>query len=201
MAVNGFAVDFLDNVGEELGNILIGRPVDGHAQLVAVDFLKFFLEIRTFEPVVTEPVEVGELLVRKLIELSVRTGGEGFAHEIVNVQRRQGHVFSLARHEIAQGYNKAVAHMGADEVGIIHPAIIDVFTGGPLGLELFDHIPFLNQVKRDFYAGNLFKGLGENFCLIFVGGNGLGDDLDIHPLKGFGRVYKPFHFFHLLVFG
>ena len=200
MTVNSLTIDFFDNFSEELCNILVSRPVDRHTQLVAIDFLEFLLEIRPLKPVVAEPVEVGELLIRKLIEFSIRTGGEGFAHEIVNIEGRQGYVLSFTLHEIAQRNHKPVTHMRSDEIGIVHPSIIDVFPGGPLGLELFNDITFLNQVKGYLDSGNFFKGFGENLGLIFVGRNGLRDDLDIHPLKGLGGVDEPFHLLHLLGF-
>jgi hypothetical protein len=62
--------------GEELGDVLVGRPVHGHAQGVAVLGLEVGHVLRIREPVVAEPVEVGELLVGELVELAVRAGGE-----------------------------------------------------------------------------------------------------------------------------
>jgi hypothetical protein len=44
VAEDGFAVDLADMLGEELGNVLIGRPVDRYAQFIAVDFLELFLK-------------------------------------------------------------------------------------------------------------------------------------------------------------
>ena len=50
--------------------------------------------------------------------------------------------------------------MGADEIGIVDPPVIDILPGGPLRLKFFNDIPFLNQIKGDFDSGNLFKRLG-----------------------------------------
>src|SRR3546814_10266597 len=36
VTVDGLAVDSLDVVGEEVGNVFVGRPVHGYTQLVAV---------------------------------------------------------------------------------------------------------------------------------------------------------------------
>ncbi len=53
--------------GEEFSDILIGRPVDGNTEVVAVFGLEISLVLVVVEPVVTEPVEVRELLVWKLV--------------------------------------------------------------------------------------------------------------------------------------
>ncbi len=63
MAIYSFPVNFLDFVREEFGDILIGRPVDRYTQLIAVDFFKLCFQFWAFEPVIAEPVEIGELLV------------------------------------------------------------------------------------------------------------------------------------------
>ncbi len=200
MTKNGFAVDFLDMLAEKLGNVLVGRPVDRYAQLIAIDFFKFLFEILTVEPVVAEPVEIGELLVRKLIQFAVRAGGEGLAHEIVDIQRGQGHVLAFTRHKVGQGNHIPVSGVGSDEVGVVNPTIIEILARCPLGLELFNDIAFLDQIKRDLDAGDLFKGLAQHIGLILVGCDGLGHDLDIHSLKGLGRIDEPLHLLHLFLF-
>jgi hypothetical protein len=72
--------------GEELGDVLIGRPVDRHAEVVAVFGLEVGLVLLVVEPVVAEPVEVRELLVGQLVELAVRAGGELRPDEIVDIE-------------------------------------------------------------------------------------------------------------------
>ena len=74
VAVDLLAVDLA--AGEELGDVLVGRPVDRNAEVVAVLGLEVGLVLRVVEPVVAEPVEVRELLVGQLVELAVRSGGE-----------------------------------------------------------------------------------------------------------------------------
>jgi len=59
------------------------------------------------------------LLVGKLPQLAVRSGGEGFADEIVNVQRRQGYILAFARHPVGQIHGQLQARMGADQIGIV----------------------------------------------------------------------------------
>ncbi len=51
---------------KERGDILIRRPVQRHTQFIAILPLELALQIRTREPIVPEPVQVGELLVRQL---------------------------------------------------------------------------------------------------------------------------------------
>ncbi len=200
VAVDGLAVNFTDMLAEEFGNVLVGGPVDRYTQLVAVDLLEFLLEVRPVEPVVAEPVEVGELLVRQLVELAVRPGREGLAHEVVHIQGRQGDVLALALHEVRKRHHVAVAHVGADEIGVVDVGIVEVLARGPLGLELFDHVAFLDQVEGDFDAGDLLEGFGQDLGFIFMRGDGLGHDLDIHPLEGLGGLDEPFHLLHLLGF-
>ena len=201
MTENGFTVDLLDMLAEKLGNVLVGRPVDRHPQLIAIDFLEFLFEVLAIEPIVAEPIEIGELLVRKLIQFAVRAGGKGLAHEIVHIQRGQGHVLAFTRHKVGQGNHISVAGVGSDEVGVVNPTIIEILAGGPLGLQLFNDIAFLDQVKRDLDAGDLFKGLGQHLGLILVRRDGLGHDLDVHALKRLGRIDEPLHLFHLFIFG
>ncbi len=74
MAIDLLAIDFA--TGEERGNILICRPVNGNAKVITILRLEVGLVLFIVEPVVTEPVEVRELLVGKLIELLVGSGGE-----------------------------------------------------------------------------------------------------------------------------
>ena len=70
MAVDFLAVDRL--AGEEFGDVLVGRPVDRDAEVVAIFRLEVGLVLLVVEPVVAEPVEVRELLVGELVELAVR---------------------------------------------------------------------------------------------------------------------------------
>ena len=46
VAIDPDAIDLLDVVGEELGDVFISRPVHGNAEIVAVLRLEFFLQIR-----------------------------------------------------------------------------------------------------------------------------------------------------------
>jgi hypothetical protein len=69
MAIDLLAIDLA--AGEEFGNVFIGRPVDRHAKLVAVFLLEIGLVLLVVEPVVAEPVEVGELLVRELVDFTI----------------------------------------------------------------------------------------------------------------------------------
>ena len=122
VAVDLDAVDFLHVVGEELGDVLIGRPVDRHAEIIAVLRLERRLQVLAVEPVLAEPVEVGELLVGQLPQLAVRTGGERLADEVVDVEHRIGDVLALARHPVGQVDGALQARMRADQVGVVDVA-------------------------------------------------------------------------------
>jgi hypothetical protein len=103
--------------------------------------------------------------------------------------------------KIGQGDHVAVAGVGADQVGIVDPGIVDVLARRPLGLQLFNDVAFLDQVERNLDAGDFFKRLGQGLGLVLMGRNGFGDDLDVHAFKRLGRLDEPFHFLELFFFG
>ena len=156
MAVDLDAVDLLHVVGEELGDVLVGRPVDRHAELVAVFGLELLLEVGSLEPVVAEPVQVRELLVGQLVELAVR------ARCVNDLPMKSstssvGRVTSLPSPAIqsVSGDGLLVAEMGADQVGVVDLGVVDVLAGLHLGLDLLDDVAFLDQVVGDLDAGDL----------------------------------------------
>ena len=201
MAVDLDAVDLLDVVGEELGDIFIGRPVHGHAEIVAILGLELGLVFRVGEPVIAEPIEVRELLVGQLIEVTVRCRGERLADEVVDVEHRIGDVLRLTLHPFRQVDRLAVTEVGADEVGVVDPAVIDVLAGLHLGLDLLDDVTFLDDVVLDLDAGDLLERLGERAGFVFVHGQRFGDDVDLHALEGGSGFDEPLHLLHLVVLG
>src|SRR5699024_7804259 len=58
VAVYTLAVEVLDLVGKEIGNVLVSRPVHRHVQLVAVFVLELFLQVGPIEPVLAVPVQI-----------------------------------------------------------------------------------------------------------------------------------------------
>lgn len=86
MAIDFLTVDFTNVVGEEFGDVFISRPVDRNAKVIAVFVFELLLQVFTLEPVITEPVKVRELLVRKLIKLAIRAGGERQTDEIFKIK-------------------------------------------------------------------------------------------------------------------
>ena len=128
MAVNPFAVDFFNLESKKVGDILIGGPVDRYTQVIAVFGLEFGLQIGIGEPVITKPVEVGKLLVRNLVEFSIRTGSERLTDKIVHVKHRVGNCFAFPGHPVGQRDCLLIAEVGSDQVGIIDIGIINVFS-------------------------------------------------------------------------
>ena len=102
MAVDALAVDLFHRVGEILGDILVGRPVDRNAKVIAELFLEAGFDVGPGEPVVAEPIEVRELLVGELIELPVSERRKGKSDEIVEIEIRVGDFLAFASHEISQ---------------------------------------------------------------------------------------------------
>jgi hypothetical protein len=120
VAIDFLAVDLFHSVGEEVGDVFVRRPVDGHAELVAELGLERRLELGLLEPVVPEPIEVGELLVRQLVELAVGERAEGEPDEVIEVEVRIGDVLGVSGHKIVEraADDVVVARVCADEVGI-----------------------------------------------------------------------------------
>ncbi len=146
MAVDPDAIDLLHVVGEEIRDLFIGGPIYRNPKIVAVFCLKLVLQIGAIEPIGAEPIEIGELLVGKLIELAVGRGGEALAHEVVDVERRQGHVLAFAGHEVGQDDGLAIAEMGADQVAVVDVHVEDVLARLHLRLQLLDDIALLDDV-------------------------------------------------------
>ena len=89
--------------------------------------------------------------------------------------------------------------MGADQVGIVDPAVIDVLAGLHLGLQLLDHVTFLDDVVLDLDAGDLGERLGQRLRFIFVRRDGFRHDVDFHALEGLGGLGEPLQLLHLVV--
>src|SRR5690606_4178303 len=128
VTVDFLAVKFLHVIGEEISNVFVGRPVGGHAQVVAVLGLEFFAQVRTGEPVGAKPVHIGKLLVGQLVQLAVGRRGELGADEILQVQAGVGPVLAGSGHVVGQRQDGAVPVVRADEVRIGDPAVIDGFS-------------------------------------------------------------------------
>ena len=83
MTVNRLAINGFHIVGEELSDVFVSTPIEGHAQVVAELGFEFVFDVFAVKQVGTEPVQVGKLLVRQLVKLLVRAGGETGADEIL----------------------------------------------------------------------------------------------------------------------
>ncbi len=191
VSVHADAVDLLDLVGEELGDVLVRGPVDRHAQLVAVLGAEGVLEVLATEPVVTEPVEVGELLVRQLVQLAVGRGAEVEAHEVREVEGGAGDVLALAGHEVGEWHHVAIAIVRTDQIGIVDVHVIDVAARLHLGLQLLDDVAFLDEIVGELDARDLAEGLRQHLGLVLVGGDGLGHHRDLHAGIRLGRLHEP----------
>ena len=201
MTKDFFAVEFFHVVREEVSDIFIRGPVLWNAQIVAILCLELVLQVFASKPVSAEPVQVGELLIRQLIDLLVRTGNEANTDKILQVQTRVGKFFTGTRHEIGQRNHSAITEVGTDQIGIRNPAVIDAFTGLHRCLQLLDHVTFLDQVVFDFDAGDFFKGLSHHLGLINVCVDSFGHHVNFFYALGFelfSGIDKPLHFIELL---
>jgi len=102
MPIDGDTINVFHIFGKEFGNILIGRPVHRHAQIIPVFRLESLFQVITVKPVLAEPVKVCKLLIGQLIKITIGPGGELRAHEIGQVKARVGHILALAGHEVGQ---------------------------------------------------------------------------------------------------
>ena len=172
-----------------------------HPQFVAVGVAEAAAQVLALKPVVAEPIEVGELLVRQLIELAVRPGGEADADEVLNVQGGRGEGRAFAGHEVGKRHDVAVAGVGADEVGVVDVGVIDVAPGLHLRLQLLDDVALLNEVVGDLQAGDVGEGAGEHLGFVGVRGQRLGDHADAHAPQRRRRFGEPGQFGKLLIAG
>src|SRR5690554_3651592 len=114
VTVYTLTINFLNVNTEELGYVLIGRPVQRYAQIVTVTLLELLLKVFAIKPVRAEPVEVGELLGGQLVHFSIRAGGVLQTDEIIQVQARVGVILPLVFDSIGDGNGLAVTQMSAD---------------------------------------------------------------------------------------
>ena len=173
MTVNRLTVDVLHIIGKEGGDVLIGAPVQWHTQVIAILGFKLFFQVFTVKQISAEPVQIGKLLRRQLVELAVWRGSEAGADEVFDIQARIGVFLACAGHVVRQIQDLAVAVVGADQVGVANPAVINRLARLHRGLQLFDHVALLNQVVLDLDAGDFLKGFSQCLGLILVCGDGL----------------------------
>ena len=81
-----------------------------------------------------------------------------------------GDVLAFAGHEVGQrtADDVVVARMRADEVGIVHPEIVDRLAGLDFDLDLVDDQALVHHLVVDLDAGDLGEGLGQGLRFIFV---------------------------------
>ena len=116
MAIDRLAVDVLHVIREEFGDVFVSAPVQRHTQVVAKLGFELVLQVLAVKQVGAEPVQVGELLVRQLVQLAIGRGGEAGANKVLDIETRVGPLFACAGHVVGQVKNLAVAVVGADQV-------------------------------------------------------------------------------------
>ena len=137
MAKDRDTIDLFDLIGKEFGDVLVCRPVDGYAEFISVDFLEFLLEIGALKPIVAKPIEVGKLLIRQLIEFSVRGSRKRLTDKIVDIEGRQGDVFAFTAHPVGQVDDVSIPKMRTDKIGVIDVGIVDILAWTATGPAVF----------------------------------------------------------------
>ena len=114
VAIDAHTIDFLDVVREELCDIFIGRPVNRHAQFIAVLLKECGFVVLVVKPVFAEPVKVSELLVGQLIKIAVRTSCELDAHKIIEIERWGCRSRPVSSHHFGQIVSQLQARVRTD---------------------------------------------------------------------------------------
>ena len=140
------------------------------------------------------------MLDRQLVHFTIRPGGEGLADKVIHIEVREGHVLAGASHPVREIDGLLVAVMRSDQIGIVDPAVINILAGLHLGLDFFDDVTFLDEIVLQLDPGDFAEGLGQNLGLVFVRCDCFRHNVDFHACERLGRINKPFHFLHLLVF-
>ena len=91
--------------------------------------------------------------------------------------------------------------MGADEVAVVDPAVVDVLVRLHRRLQLLDDVAFLDVVVRQVDPGDLAERLGQRLALVDVGVERLRDDVDLHALERLRRGLRTGQLLDLLVPG
>ena len=105
-----------------------------------------------------------------MIKLSVGECRKREADEIIEVETGIGHLLAVVGHEIGErsADDIVVARMSADEVGIIHPEIVDRFAGSNFNFNLVDQLTFIEQFVTDFDSCDVGEGLGQGLRFVIV---------------------------------
>jgi len=146
-----------------------------------------------------EPIKIGELLIRQLIELAVRARREGLSDEIVDIKRRQCHVSAFAGHPIGKVRRELQARMRSNQVRVVDVGIIQIAVGLHLSLHGLDDFALTQQLMVHFDAGNFLKRLRQRLRLISVGRDRFRQDIDFHTRERRCRIDEPLHFSNLVV--
>ena len=137
------------------------------------------------------PVEVGELLIRKLIQLAVRRGGETEPDEVIQIQRRQGHTAPLTGDEVAQYQHLALTKMLANQVAVADVTVIQRQLQLTLRAQLVDHIIFTGDLVHHADTGQLAEQRRQHIGLVPVCVNALRNHPHRHAAERPGRLDKP----------
>ena len=128
------------------------------------------MQIGAVEPIFAEPVQVGKLLIRHLIQIAIGARGKLGSHEIIQIQARVGHIRARTRHEICQVNGQLQARVGSDQITVVDIGVIQVAPGLHLRLHGLYDFALAQYLVVDLDSGDLFKRFGQNFGFIRVGG-------------------------------
>jgi hypothetical protein len=141
------------------------------------------------EPIVAEPIEVGELLIGQLIQLAVGECPERQADEVFQVEPGICDLFAVVGHEVSQrsADDVVVARMRADKVGIVHPEVIDRLARLDFHFDLVDQQGLVHQLMVDLDVGDLRERLGQRLGFVFVDAENFRNGAQRHAFVRAGR--------------
>ena len=90
--------------------------------------------------------------------------------------------------------------MRSDEIGIVHPEIVDRAARLNLDFDLVDDQSLIHHFVIDLNAGDFGKGLGQGLQFVFVNAENFRSAAYLGALERLRGFDEPFHLGHLLIF-
>ena len=143
------------------------------------------------------------MLIRQLIKLPVGKCRERQTDEVLEVKAGIRDILAIVGHEIGKrsADDVVIAGMRADEVGIVHPEIVNRFPGLDFHLDLVDQLALVEQFVTDLNARDVGEGLRENLQFVIVDAQNFRHGAEFETFERLRSLDEPFHLGHLLVFG
>ena len=122
-----------------------------------------------------------------------------YLDEIIEVEARVGADRPFACHLVGQVIGQLQTCMGADQVGVVDIAVIQVPLRLHLGLHRLDNLSFTQKLVVDLDAGDVLERLCQRFGFIAVCRDRFRQHVNLHSSKWLGSFDEPLHLRHLRI--